>query len=215
VTRVRGVVVAGTFAIAVTGAHALYRSWPAAHGTEILVRAALVRQPSLAGVVRVAVPFDRIALDVPHTSPAVTESFEPVRPIGAWWIRDGDPRANARARRGRLLYLQLTAGQPVSPGGPAVMRPVTVSDVVVPGAINVAGTVTQVREDGYVWLEYPFGWVPVPSTVEARARPERGRDHHDGEVTPPATDSGVFAVLRVLPSGRAALVGVVVDGTRY
>lgn len=210
-----GVAAAGVFAVVVAGGHALYRSWPFTHGTEILVRAALVRQPTLTGVVRVAVPLERIALDVPHTSPAVTEAFTPVRRIGGWWVGNGDARANARARRGRPLYLQLTGGEPVWPGGPPDMRPVTVSDVRVPGAVNVAGIVTRVREDGYVWLEYHFGWLVVPSAVEARARP--GREQR-GPGTGPmslAADPGVFAVLRVLPSGRAALAGIIVDGTRY
>ncbi len=103
------------------------------------------------------------------------------------------------------------------------MRPVTVSDVAVDGAINLAGTVTRVREDGYLWLDFSIGWIGVPSEIESNARPldapaprnaGAGAGAEVGAI-PPGADPGVFAVLRVLPSGRAALTGVIVRGTRY
>ncbi len=97
------------------------------------------------------------------------------------------------------------------------MRPVTVSDTVIDGPVNLEGTVVQVREDGYVRLDFPFGWIGVPRDVEAQARPLDApgpRGDNAGPI-PPAADPGVFAVLKVLPSGRAALVGVIVDGKRY
>ena len=214
----RGILAAGLVAVAVTGAHGLYRSWPVTHGTEICVPAALFRQPVQVGVVQVRLPLARIALDVPHTAPAVTEAFESVRHIGGWWIAGGDAHANARALRGRELYLQLTAGQPVFAGGPVGMRPVTVSDAAVEGAVNLAGTVSGVREDGYLWLDFSIGWIAVPREIESSARPVNApvpRTGEAGGVAAPAADPGVYAVMRVLPSGRAALVGVIVRGTRY
>jgi hypothetical protein len=216
-TGARGVVIASLVAVAVTSTHAVYRLWPATHGMEICVPAALYRQPVQVGVVQVGLPMSRIELDVPHTAPAVTEPFESVRAIGGWWVIGGDARANSRALRGRPLYLQLTAGEPVMPGGPAVMRLVTVSDAAVSGATNVAGAVLRVREDGYIWLDYPVGWISVPRDVESKARPLDApgpRGNITGPI-PPAADPGVYAVLRVLPSGRSALVGVIVSGKRY
>jgi hypothetical protein len=216
VTGARGIVLAGLVAVTVTGAHALYRSWPATHGVEICVPAALYRQPVQVGVVQVRLAAARIELDVPHVAPPVTEPFERVRTIGGWWPTGGDARANARALRGRVLYLQLGAGEPVMPGGPARMRPVTLSDQPVGGAINLAGTVLRVREDGYLWLDFSIGWIGVPPGVESGARPlEAPSPPAAAGPPPPAADPGVFAVLKALPSGRATLVGLIVNGTRY
>lgn len=213
----RGIAAAGLIAVAVTSTHALYRSWPVTHGTEICVPAALYRQPVEVGVVMVRLPIARIELDVPHATPIVTETFEPARRAGDWWITGGDKSANMRARRGRPLYLQLEPGEPPVPDGPAVMRPSTVSDTVVSGAVNVEGIVTRVREDGYIWLDFPVGWFGVPREIEAAARPlfVQGPRGNDTEPPKPAADPGIYAVLRVLPSGRASLVGVIVNGTRY
>lgn len=212
----RGILAAGLVAIMTTSAHALYRSWPVTHGTEIVVPAALFGQPADVAMVGVGLPLARLELDVPHTAPAITETFEPVRRIGGWWTTEGEKGVNQKKRHGRPLYLQLTAGQPLWPGGPAAMLPATVSDTVVDGAINLAGVVARVREDGYVWLDFPFGLVGVPRDVAAHARPlvPSPRVSATGQI-PPAADPGVFAVLRVLPSGRAALVAVIVNGTRY
>jgi hypothetical protein len=140
-----------------------------------------------------------------------------VRRAGDWWIAGGDRSANVRARRGRPLYLQLDAGEPVLPGGPGLMRPSTVSDTLVGGAVNLEGVVTRVREDGYVWLDFPVGWIGVPHDVEIGARPLNppGPPRNAEAGLAPAADPGVYAVLRVLPSGRAALVGVIVSGARY
>ena len=97
------------------------------------------------------------------------------------------------------------------------MKVATVSDAVVSGAINLASTVRRVREDGYLWLDFPFGLIGVPRDVAARARSPvtPGPRASTPEPMPPAADPGVFAVLRVLPSGRAALAGLIVNGTRY
>ena len=194
-TDARGIAAAGVIALVVTGAHAGYRSWPVARGTEVCVPATLLRQPVDLGVAEVRLPFARIALDVPHTTPAITETFEPVRRVGEWWVANGGAGANARQLRGRPLYVQLVPGQPLWTGGPVEMRASTVSDALVPDAVNLAGRVVLVCEDGYIRLDFAFAPMAVPASV--------------------ATDARVAAVLRVLPSGRAALVGVIANGTRY
>jgi len=212
----RGIAAAGVLALVVTSAHAAYRSWPVTHGTEIVVPAAIYAQPADVAMVAVALPFARIELDVPHKTPAVTETFERVGHAGAWWTTGGDDRANSRRLQGRPLYLQLTAAAPLWPGGPVEMRSSTVSDTVVGGAMNLAGTVYRVQEDGYLWLAFPFGSIGVSRDVAAHARPLVTPRPRAANATPqPASDPGVYAVLRVLPSGRAALVGVIVNGTRY
>jgi hypothetical protein len=210
----RGIAAAGLIAIFVTGARGLYRAWPVTHGIEIYVPAAIFAQPGDLAMVEVRMPFARLELDVPHTTREVGETFEPVRRMGTWW---NDGPSKARALAGRALYLQLLAAEPLWPGGPAAMRPSTVSDGVVNGAINLEGMVSRASESGYIWLDFPFGWIGVPRSVVSHARPfvpPGARTNTRGSI-PPASDPGVFAVLRVLPSGRAALTGVIVNGTRY
>jgi hypothetical protein len=217
VTGARGIAAAGAIAMIVTTAHAAYRSWPVTHGTEICVPAAMVSQPAGPTLVAIQLPLARIELDVPHTTPAPGDTFEPVRRVGGWWVAGGSAGTNARRLRGRPLYLQLAPGKPLWPGGPVEMGAATVSDTLVGGAINLAGTVTSVREDGYVSLDFSFGPIAVPRDVALHARPfvaPGPRGARTGPL-PPATDPDVAAVLRVLPSGRAALVGVIVNGTRY
>jgi hypothetical protein len=217
VTDPRGIVAAGAIALCATGAHAAYSSWPAVRGTEIVVPAALVRQPVNMALVEVRLPLARIALDVPHTAPPAGDPFEPVRRTGEWWAAGDGTRSHAQRLRGRPLYVQLSPGEPLSPGGPSTMRASTACDAAVSGAINVAGTVISVREDGYLWLDFGFAPIAVPSDVAANARPyvPPGPRRVDAGPILPAADAGVAAVLRVLPSGRVALVGVIVGGNRY
>lgn len=200
-TDQRGIAAAGLIALVVTGAQGLYLSWPATHGTEIYMTAVLARQPAGDEWVTVRLPIARIVTERTEGSAAdraeATESYEYVPRVGDWWIGGGDIRANARKLRGRPLYVQLTPGEPLWPGGPPAMRALSVSNRPVSGAMNIAGTVTMVREGGRLWLDFAIAPIAVPKEVAAAAAPR------------------VFAVLRVLPSARAALHGVMVNGARY
>lgn len=193
-TDTRGIAIAGAIALVLTGGHAAYRAWPLARGTEILVPASLVRQAVAPEYVAVRLAFDRIALDVPHAAPPPKEPFEALPRAGDWWMSGAAPHANAVRLRGRPLYVLLAPAPPPTPGGTVEMRPSAVSDTLATGAVNVAGTVTTVRDDGYLWLDFAFAPLTVPAS---------------------APDGPALAVLRVLPSGRAALIGVVVNGSRY
>lgn len=215
----RGIVIALCLAVVVTSMHAAYRWWPALRGTEILMPAALFRQPAGLNLVLVELPVSRIELDVAHGGPALNETFLSARRAGEWWIESTGSRTNARTLRGRKLYVQLVPGGTAIVGGPSEMRADSVSDVPVPGVMNLAGRVQRVRDDGYLWLDYAVGWIAVPAEVAANARrldandaPRRPGPVH---VIPSATDPGVYAVLRVLPSGRAALTGLIVNSVRY
>lgn len=220
VLSARGIIVALCLAILVTGSHAAYRWWPALRGTEILMPAALFKQPSGFNLVLVQLPIARVELDVAHGGPSLNEAFVSVRRAGDWWIETDGPRKNSRVLRGQQLYLQLVPGGAALMGGASEMRADSVSDAPVAGAMNLAGRVRRVRDDGYLWLDYSVGWIAVSADVAAHARP---LDMTDAEPprrpglrpVPPATDPGVYAILRVLPSGRAALTGLIVNSTRY
>lgn len=215
-SRARSLLMAGAFAAIVTASHAAYRWWPASRGTEIVVPAAMYSQDDDVPMIRVELPLSHIELDVRHTMPVVTEPFERVRHTGTWWATGQSGPVNARALRGRAVYLQLAAGPLLWPGGPPAMYPASVSDRPVAGAVNLAATVERVREDGYLWLRFPFGLIPVPRDIAAHARSRKEPFPRPTDAAPPPPfDPGVYAVLRVLPSGRATLTGLIVNGTRY
>jgi len=194
----RGILAAAGLAITVTGAHAVYRAWPAVYGTEVYLPAALIRQAGDLGLVSVQLAPARIALDVPHKEPPAREPFEAVQRIGSWWIDGGQAGANERRLRGRPLYLQLIPGSPLWSGGPVQMRTSTVSDAPIESATNIEGVVTRVSSDGYLWLDFSLAPIALPGLA----------------ANLPA-NTAAAAIMRVLPSGRAVLVGVVVNGTRY
>jgi hypothetical protein len=91
-----------------------------------------------------------------------------------------------------------------------------VSDTRIAGATNLAGHVMRVDERGRLWLTFGSHQMMVPSEVAARAKPF---DVVRAPNRPPAatgrsSDPGTFAIVRVLPSGRAVLAGLIVDGKR-
>lgn len=193
----RGIALAGAIALAVTAGHGAYRAWPSMHGVEMFLAGDISRPPINTGLVSVRLRVEQIALDTPHPTQADMRRYELVRRTGDWWLANGERGANARRLRGRPLYIQLAPGPALWPGGPAEMRASTVSNALVPGAINLAGIATSVNDDGYITLDFALGPVAVPSHAAADAA------------------AVAVAILRVLPSGRATLAGVIVNGTRY
>jgi hypothetical protein len=189
-------------------------------GVEIYLPTAMFPpDPGMRGVVRIDLPAERIVLDVPH--PANEQIFEPFEPVtlGGDVRAADDGAAIARRLRGHLLFVQLQPDRPMWSDGPPSMRPSTVSDVVVPGVTNLAAVLTRIDEDGHLWLDAGSHVFPVPADVAQRARPRLDGVPVDRNGRPMAMrrglDPGVFAVLKVLPSGRSALVALIVDGKRY
>jgi hypothetical protein len=76
------------------------------------------------------------------------------------------------------------------------MRASTVADAPIDGATNLAGIVTRVSDDGYIWLDFSLAPIGLPNA------------------NLPA-NAGTAAILRALPSGRAVLVGLTAAGRRY
>lgn len=211
------VVAAGLASLALVLSHAVYRQWPAWRGVEVYLPAALVpAQPARARYVRVDLPAERLVIEPARPDPDRRDTFEPVRRVGAWWGPAGDEAASAWRVRGRRVFVQLEEAEPMWPGGPAWMRPVAVADAPIDTARNIAATVGSAERSGRLQVSFGSHELLVPREVAARARPRA-----TGRVAPgsPVTygrdrDPGVFAVFRVLPSGRAGLVGLIVDGRR-
>lgn len=204
---------AGLVALALVVSHLAYRAWPGWFGTEIYLPVSMhpVNPPSF-GNVGIDFPAERLRLDVPRgASEAPAELFQLVHGAGF-----GIEAAAVRRMRGHDLFVQLEPDQPLSPAGPVSMRPVGLSHTPIAGVTNVAGRVTRVETDGRLWLNFGSHQLPVPPDIAGRARPlEIIREPYRlPEVKSRAADPGTFAILRVLPSGRAVLAGLIVDGRR-
>ena len=220
------IMLAGLVALVTIVSHAAYRAWPGWRGVEIYLPASMYpAEPAGIGYVQLDLPAERLRLEVlrlrvvPLQSAAnelQAELFQPVRGIGAPWASGGESAATVQRPRGRDLFVQFGPGLPLWPGGPAAMRPVSVSDTRITGVMNLAGHVTRVDERGRLRLTFGSHQVPVPPEVAARAkaldvvrepnRPPTARGR--------AADPGTFAIFRVLPSGRAVLAGLLLDGKR-
>lgn len=198
------ITLAGLSALVLIASHAVYRAWPRWYGTELYLPAAVYPvDPTSLGYVRVDVAAERLRLGVPGgLGEQQTKLFQSVRGIG------GVSRGN--------VFVQLEPDQSLWPHGPVAMRPVSVSETRVAGATNLAGHVTRVDEAGRVWLTFGSHQLPVPPDVVTRAKPlEVIREPNRSPAAksrPP--DPGTFAIFRVLPSGRAAIAGLIVAGRR-
>jgi hypothetical protein len=221
------IILAGLVALVLSVWHAAYRAWPGWRGVEIYLPASMYpADPAGLGYIRIDLPAERLRLEVPPEPRVVpfesaanepqAELFQPVRHAGAGWeFRGGDP-ASVNRLRGRDLFVQLEPDRPLWPNGPASMRPVSVSDTLITGATNLAGHVNTADERGRFHLTFGSHQMPEPPEVAARAKP---LDVVRAPNRPPtargrAADPGTFAVFRILPSGRAVLAGLLVDGKR-
>ena len=221
------IMLAGLVALVTIVSHAAYRVWPGWHGVEIYLPASMYpADPADLGYIRIDLPAERLRVEAPLGLRVVplqsaanepqAELFQPVRGVGAPWASGGEGAATVQRLRGRDLFVQLEPDRPMWPAGPVSMRPVSVSRTPIASATNLAGHVNRVDERGHFWLTFDSHQMPVPPEVAARAKPlDRVREPN----RPPtargrAADPGTFAIFRVLPSGRAVLAGLLVDGKR-
>jgi hypothetical protein len=221
------ITLAGLVALVTIVSHAAYRAWPGWHGVEIYLPASMYpADPSGLGYIRIDLPAERLRLEVPLGPRVVplqsapnepqAELFQPVRRAGAGWGSRGEGPASVSRLRGRDLFVQLEPDRPLWPHGPVSMRPLSVSRTPIAGATNLGGHVNRADERGHLWLTFDSHQMAVPPEVAARTKPlDRVREPN----RPPtargrAADPGTFAIFRVLPSGRAVLAGLLVDGKR-
>lgn len=211
------IALAGLTALALIVSHAAYRAWPGWRGVEIYLPTSLYPvSPADVGYVRIDLPAERLRLEAPRgANDPRAELFQPVRGIGTRWASGGGAAA-VRGQRGRELFVQLEPDRPLWPQGPVSMRAVSVSDARVTGATNLSGRVTRVDERGRLWLTFGSHQMAVPPEIAARAKPlDVARETNRPQtLMGRAPDPGTFAIFRVLPSGRAVLAGLIVDGKR-
>ena len=167
----------------------VYEAWPSWYGQEITLQGLLGSKDKRSGRASIEFMAQRLRVEGPGT---VADDFLVpaylVKQIDTVWPAGDDPARSARLMQRRVLYVQMERQGadvgPSQPEGPYV--PVSVSRAPVAGAINLHARVVSAEPTGRFQIALAPPWIPIP----------------------PGLDEAAFvsAVLRVLPSGRHAIV---------
>jgi hypothetical protein len=191
------IIAAGLIVLAIVGGLKVYLLWPRWYGTEVLLRITLGARGGSEGVVAYF-PDSRLRLDATNTQAAngkVEGALVEVRSLGVVWDSHHAPAEEAGRIRNRSVYLQLKFADTRAATGEALSRPVTISTTLVPGVLNLRVEVTSANTAAEINVGITGAGAFLP------LKPGTAIDH-------------ASAILRVLPSGRHALVGVIAGGAR-
>lgn len=169
----------------------LYQLWPRWYGAEVLLPVTLGTPRSGADVIA-TFPDSHLRLDAETLEVSDTVRVD-VRSIGVVWDSRNDPTAEASRIRNRTVYLQMTTTDKKSGTGEALWHPVSISTTLVPDVVNLRVEVRESNRAGFIDVDIAGGRVPLQKSLVA---------------------SPAAAILKVLPSGRHAIVGVIVNNTR-
>lgn len=173
----------------------LYLLWPRWYGTEVLLPVTLgVRNGG--GDVIASYPDSRLRLDATNTQAvdSKTENAQvDVRSVGVVWDSHNNPVEETSRLRNRIVYLQLKPTDKKSTSGEPLWRAVTISTTLVPDALNLRVEVSDTNPSARIMVNIAGGRLPITKEMA---------------VSPAA------AILKVLPSGRHAIVGVITGGQR-
>ena len=182
------ILAAGLLTMVVGAGYWLVDAWPAWRGDEILLAVSLTPIPGLSNRVGLTFPDEHVAVGTlpPAPDTRVNVTYRSVRPIGSFWV-DGDA-SMARKLRGRTFFLQVEPADPTSAARPSRVRAVSLSDARVDGVVNLRVTAGRVDSAGRFDLfltTHEYAWRgPIPA-------------------------GPIQALLRVLPSGRHAVVRLI------
>jgi len=173
----------------------LYLLWPRWYGTEVLLPVTLgVRNGG--GDVIASYPDSRLRLDATNTQAvdSKTENAQvDVRSVGVVWDSHNNPVEETSRLRNRIVYLQLKPTDKKSTSGEPLWHAVTISTTLVPDALNLRVEVSDTNPSARIVVNIAGGRLPITKEMA---------------VSPAA------AILKVLPSGRHAIVGVITGGQR-
>jgi len=189
---------AGLIVLALVGGLKLYLLWPRWYGTEVLLPITLASRGNGAATPMASYPDSRLRLDATNThavSAKVENVLVDVRSVGVVWDSRHAPAEEASQLRARTVYLQLKATETKAATGEALWHPVSISTTPVPDVVNLRVTVTSANEAAQVNVHIAGAGTILP------LKPGAALDH-------------AAAILKVLPSGRHAMVGVVAGGVR-
>ena len=167
----------------------MYDAWPSWYGQEITLQGLLGSKDKRSG--RASIEFMAQRLRVEGPGIVADDFLVPaylVRQIDTVWPAGDDPLRSARLMQRRVVYVQMERQGadvgPSQPEGPHV--PVSVSRAPVAGAVNLRARVVSAEPTGRFQIALAPPWIPIPAGLDEAAF--------------------VSAVLRVLPSGRHAIV---------
>jgi hypothetical protein len=167
----------------------VYEAWPAWYGQEITLQGLLGSMNKRTGRASIEFMAQSVRVEGPGIVP--DDLLVPaylVRQIDTVWPTSEDPVHSAALLQRRVVYVQMERpSEGVGPSQPAAPYiPVSVSRTPVSGAINLRGRVIKAEPTGRFVIALAPPLVPIPAGVDESAF--------------------VTAVLRVLPSGRHAVV---------
>jgi uncharacterized membrane-anchored protein len=204
--------ISGVLLVALLAAVLAKHAWPLWTGQIVHLRVRPVDSRDLLRGDHVALsyPIEDVRIRVPGepadpippdpAGPPISLQSPTVDPIGDWW-KVGEEQA--RSWRDREIYLQLHPMPANAPGVAQEHRPVTVSDRLVPGALNLAGRIVFYTSFDYSFrLQFGLDAFPVDGAAARMIDEAMQRD------------APVFAEVAVTRSGRARVRALIVDGRR-
>ncbi len=152
-TTRRRILIAAVLTLGTGVGYWLYQAWPEWFGRDVALEVSVGLRQAGSSRVSLEFPASRLKLDVPGALP--DDSPVPayvVRQIGEVWPAGSDVAQSARRLHGRVVYVQVENGKPVS-----------VSVARVEGAVNLHVRVTHVEPTGrfHVALGPPLFHVPA------------------------------------------------------
>ena len=184
-------------ALAVATGMWLYGQWLAWFGQEILVPIAAGNRGNPGQNVIAHYPDARLHLETSHTFATSGKQEVPrieVRSIGVVLDDSVDASRQSSNLRTRVVYLQMKPDETPARQISGVWKPVSVSLTPVPGAFNLQASVRSVDGAGNIDVSYAPDQLPLQRL--------------------PADNQHMAGILKVLPSGRAALVGLIAGNQR-
>lgn len=166
----------------------VYEAWPVWYGQEIALQGLFGAKNTRTGRASIEFMAESVRVEGPGIVPDELVPAYLVRQIDPIWPGGDDPVRSARLMQRRVVYVQMERQSdgvgPSQTDGPYI--PVSVSRGPVTGAINLRARVTTAQPTGLFKIALAPPLVSIPPGVDENAF--------------------VTAVLRVLPSGRHAIV---------
>lgn len=194
--RVR-IIGAGLIVLAIIGGMKLYLLWPRWYGTEVLLPVTLGTRGG-SNMVMASYADSQLQLDATNTLSANIKqdiARVDVRSLGVVWDSRHDPVDEAGRIRNRTVFVQLKTIAATAGTGEALWRPVSISTTLIPGVMNLRVPVRSANASAQIGVGIAGAGAILP------LRSDTPHDH-------------ASAILKVLPSGRHAIVGVIAGGTR-
>ena len=175
----------------------VFLQWPRWYGTEIHVPVRLDVASGAPDMSWAHFPDSRVQLDATHVLPPParprpgSDQESPrinLRSIGVVWNSANDPTEESFRLHNMTVYLQMERDDERG-----VWHPVSISTALVPGATNIRTRINYANASGHVDVDLDALRVPLSADGKRQSS---------------------SAILKVLPSGRHALVGIVIGGER-